>query len=132
MINVVDFDRMSPSYESRLAKYMLRGFSIYIPDFDKKKIKKDNMEFSYDVTGLDFLINSYYFPRSRTTYKYISDYNNLGVYTRVYNTNQQYSKAVVDFNNKWIPITIRSPNGEEKEREDISLLSYTIPIEITS
>ena len=34
MVNVVDFDRMSPSYEHRLHKYMARGFSVYVPGFD--------------------------------------------------------------------------------------------------
>ena len=31
MLNFIDFDRMSPSYEFRLSKYMKRGFSVYIP-----------------------------------------------------------------------------------------------------
>lgn len=38
MINVVDFDRMSPTYETRLIKYMSRGFSVYVPDFSWDQI----------------------------------------------------------------------------------------------
>jgi hypothetical protein len=34
MTNVVDFDLLSPSYESRLVKYMDRYFAISIPGFD--------------------------------------------------------------------------------------------------
>jgi hypothetical protein len=38
-VNVVDFTRMSPSYEYRLFKYYQRGFDIAIPNFDIKKMK---------------------------------------------------------------------------------------------
>ncbi len=34
MTNVVDFDLLSPSYESRLAKYMDRYFAVSVPGFD--------------------------------------------------------------------------------------------------
>ena len=44
MINTVDFDRMSPSYEYRLGKYSKKGFSIYIPDFEPNLVKHDVIE----------------------------------------------------------------------------------------
>ena len=44
MINCIDFDRMSPSYEPRLAKYMKRGFSIYVPNFDWSQVNDDKIE----------------------------------------------------------------------------------------
>ena len=48
MMNFVDFDRMSPSYEYRLCKYAMRGFSIYIPNFDWSKVKIDKIQASVD------------------------------------------------------------------------------------
>lgn len=44
MINTIDFDRMSPSYEYRIIKYMKRGFAVYIPDFDPTKIDINKLE----------------------------------------------------------------------------------------
>ncbi len=38
MINCVDFDRMSPSYELRLSKYMARGFSTYVPNYSSTQL----------------------------------------------------------------------------------------------
>ena len=38
MVNTVDFDRLSPSYEFRLHKYMERGFSVNIPGFKWKNV----------------------------------------------------------------------------------------------
>jgi hypothetical protein len=38
MTNTVDFDRMSPSYEARLIKYMTRGYSVYVPDLERERI----------------------------------------------------------------------------------------------
>lgn len=34
MMNVVNFDRMSPSYECRLKKFVKRGYGIYIPGYE--------------------------------------------------------------------------------------------------
>lgn len=46
MLNFVDFDRMSPTYEFRLAKYASRGFSTFIPDFVwKDEISEGVLEF---------------------------------------------------------------------------------------
>lgn len=36
--NTVNFDRLSPSYERRLAKYGARGISVKIPNFNRKNI----------------------------------------------------------------------------------------------
>lgn len=36
--NVVNFDRLSPSYEYRLAKYGLKGMAVSIPNFQKKRV----------------------------------------------------------------------------------------------
>jgi hypothetical protein len=35
-INYFDYDRMSPTYGYRLAKYATRGYQVWLPDFDKK------------------------------------------------------------------------------------------------
>lgn len=37
-VNIVDFTRMSPTYEYRLYKYWLKGFDILIPGFEYSKI----------------------------------------------------------------------------------------------
>lgn len=42
--NTVNFDRLSPSYEYRLAKYGTRGARIKIPNFDINKIKQDVLD----------------------------------------------------------------------------------------
>lgn len=38
--NLVNFDRLSPSYEYRLAKYGTRGISVKIPNFDLKLVDR--------------------------------------------------------------------------------------------
>jgi hypothetical protein len=43
-LNTINFDRMSPSYEWRLAKYGTRGFAIYIPNFVRTKVDADKMD----------------------------------------------------------------------------------------
>lgn len=72
--NIVNFDRLSPSYESRLVKYFERGFSIYVPFLNILKkympINKEQFEkplmFSYKI--INFLLNE--------TIIHISDYEN--------------------------------------------------------
>jgi hypothetical protein len=44
MLNLIDFERMSPSYEYRLWKYQSIGFSVYIPDFNTSKINWKNVK----------------------------------------------------------------------------------------
>ena len=41
MINFLDLDRASPTYEFRLAKYMSRGFSVYVPGFKWGMVRKE-------------------------------------------------------------------------------------------
>jgi hypothetical protein len=43
MLNIIDFERMSPSYEFRLWKYQSIGFAVYIPDFDSSKVNYDRI-----------------------------------------------------------------------------------------
>lgn len=69
--NNVSFDRLSPSYEYRLAKYGTRGVSINIPDFDINQVDIDKLSENYEnfkslkqgkneyiekLTGLDILL----------------------------------------------------------------------------
>lgn len=42
-VNVVDFDRMSPTYEMRLAKYATRGISVYVPELDRHMVRYDRL-----------------------------------------------------------------------------------------
>ena len=70
--NTVNFDRLSKSYELRLAKYGTRGMAVKIPNFDKRNINMDEltktwnnmknerkMLYNYvknNLTGIDVLI----------------------------------------------------------------------------
>ena len=53
MMNTVNFDRLSTTYEYRLFKYLNRGFSIYIPDFDMKNINYENIKIIHNRIILD-------------------------------------------------------------------------------
>ena len=70
--NIVNFDKLSPSYEYRLLKYYKRGFNIYIPQY---KYYKDN--FIFDINQLTKtngnIINIYFL--NGECYN-ISDYDN--------------------------------------------------------
>ena len=85
MVNSIDFDRMSPSYEYRLSKYLTRGFGIYIPGFHTNRVNSNlvrdwvqqrlNMENSHNslyyvsvkqlkaLNGLDLLLYFYFYFR---------------------------------------------------------------------
>jgi hypothetical protein len=58
-VNTINFNRLSPSYEWRLAKYGARGFAVKIPNFDKTRvaIKKIDARFDLLVTEKNFHIN---------------------------------------------------------------------------
>lgn len=73
--NTVNFDRLSPSYEFRLAKYGTRGISIKIPDFNINKIKKDDL----DKEILD---------------SYETIYNTGGISYTYINTSNRYKKWI--------------------------------------
>lgn len=47
--NKVNFDRLSPSYEYRLAKYGTKGFACDIPNFDKSKVVDLSLETKKEV-----------------------------------------------------------------------------------
>ena len=77
MINCIDFDRMSPTYELRLAKYMKRGFSVYIPGFDQKKVLKDKIMQVHKISklkGIDILLYNYYYNICPSYSRLKSDY----------------------------------------------------------
>jgi len=46
--NTVNFDRLSPSYEWRLAKYATRGMQIKVPDFDRSRVKEGELHARFD------------------------------------------------------------------------------------
>lgn len=62
LINTVSFDRLSPSYERRLAKYASRGIAIRVPDFDRSLVNLDALETDFcfyrtqqgDVTSYNY------------------------------------------------------------------------------
>ena len=43
-INFFDFDRMSPTYGYRLAKYASRGFEVWLPDLDPELVRWDDLK----------------------------------------------------------------------------------------
>lgn len=43
-MNVVNFERLSPSYEYRLAKYATKGMSVYVPSYDRKRVDTKLLE----------------------------------------------------------------------------------------
>ena len=88
--NTVNFDRLSPSYEYRLAKYGGRGMAVKIDNFDKRKINVNELSIQYDdvkhieggyenrykyirkLKGLDVLLSLDY-RRNKSTKKYFTD-----------------------------------------------------------
>jgi hypothetical protein len=60
--NTVNFDRMSPSYEHRLVKYMTRGFGLDIPGIDVF-MDRFSFDFSNPVQGAD-IIRKFLFYKS--------------------------------------------------------------------
>jgi hypothetical protein len=48
--NTVNFERLSPSYEFRLAKYGTRGVAIHIPNFNKSKVNQSKLEAYHEYT----------------------------------------------------------------------------------
>ena len=45
--NTVNFGRLSPSYERRLAKYGTRGMAVRVPNFSRERVKMDKLEKYY-------------------------------------------------------------------------------------
>jgi hypothetical protein len=60
MCNVIDLTRRSTTYEQRLIKYLRRGFSIIMPDFNMSVLRKDNLKYGlHEVCELPHLAFSY-------------------------------------------------------------------------
>lgn len=55
--NTVNFGRLSPSYESRLAKYATRGFGVYVPNLDGTRVDRKLLEKEYKWRISDFRQN---------------------------------------------------------------------------
>ena len=74
-VNIINFEKLSPSYEYRLVKYCRRGFGIYIPQI---KYFKDN--FNFDINNLQIfggdVINTLILTNMKEPKLYISDYHN--------------------------------------------------------
>lgn len=110
MMNWVDFDRTSLSYEYRLHKYQRLGFAVFIPEFDKRmikthmireifeyrtskdnRIKTDNSRGMYDISpyklkGIDKLIYGYHYGLFKNYEQ--SDYSNVGSNRLIFGSNE--------------------------------------------
>ena len=95
MVNFVDFDRASPTYEYRLLKYMKRGFSVYVPELDCTRIKSLTVdlekrlanEFAKSLRGLDILLYTSYLTIPNVTIKIthvIADYDRTNHFDAFY------------------------------------------------
>ena len=47
--NTVNFDRLSPSYEYRLAKYAVKGMSVKVPNFSRENVDKEALEEHFQI-----------------------------------------------------------------------------------
>ena len=56
--NTVNFERLSPSYGNRLVKYALRGMSIRIPNFDRKRVNLKALKKAYAEIEEKYTTNS--------------------------------------------------------------------------
>lgn len=57
--NTVNFKRLSPSYSYRMVKYGLRGFAIYIPNFDHNKINYEKVDFEIKLKNDNNSVNEF-------------------------------------------------------------------------
>lgn len=83
-VNIVDFTRMSPTYEYRLYKYSLRGFDVHVPMFDVTKICINSPIYRYSEcitirfdqnTGEMYVIGNKRTSRNRAKRKHIDNQN---------------------------------------------------------
>ena len=104
--NTVNFDRLSPSYEFRLAKYGTRGMSIKIPGFDRKKVNDDE------------LLRLYIEHKGKSSYQHIS-YAHL--------TNLKYLDILLYLEFKYKESSgriFKSLNLFDKEHSDYNIIPY--------
>lgn len=59
--NTVNFGRLSPSYEFRLAKYGTRGIAIYVPNFKRENVNQENLDEFYIKNTTSNMSNIYHF-----------------------------------------------------------------------
>lgn len=117
--NTVNFSRLSPSYEKRLAKYGTRGVAVKVPNFDRKKIDDER------VTDLltSFVKNGITNPGVR--YKEIYSHKGLDLliylshHLEYYNHNGRVSGAIAKFADDasdYTPVTFKN-----RDRTDVNI-----------
>lgn len=125
--NVLNFDRMSPSYEFRLAKYNKRGFGIWIPFvqhfkentvMDKRFISKDRGSYilirsflfqkqKKDQVPIDDVLEDQ-FTLSDYSQKFFSKYENQYIQFKTLDPSEQiintFHRIVMDDPKEWYPV----------------------------
>jgi len=110
--NTINFERMSPSYELRLAKYGSRGMGIYIPGLEKSKINTEEMaKFHKDV--IDSYTNQE--KKENDRYRFVNNLKGLDILLFL-----EYRLEHYKFNQR----VIDSIRILCEERSDYSSVSY--------
>ena len=76
--NTVNFGRLSPSYEYRLAKYGARGMAVKVPRFTRERINREGMEAKFEASLTRIRYGMEYYPKYTFKGEYVgTDYNAL-------------------------------------------------------
>ena len=134
--NIINFNKLSPSYEYRLIKYFKRGYNIYIPQI---RYFKEN--FIFDLNSLENkggnIINAFILTNMKKPTTFISDYNNT--YSTIENPNtvlhlvdkfkfnvtnpseqssSTFNSIVLEDNINWYPVGIKKNLKEPRANND--------------
>jgi hypothetical protein len=113
MVNMVNPERRSPTYENRLIKYLGRGFAIVMPDFDPRKIKTKNLDLGvHEYCELPFMPFSYSEVTKKTMHHEAWLFNHRNNRTADYDTGMHSPIAIRRWNlHELIRSVAQNPDG---------------------